>query len=61
MSAPTANRRGTGVFSPGRAEIPQKTLRTDNWWKSPILTDLGFAAFLIYATVRAFQRDHFFV
>ena len=61
MSAPTANRRGTGVFSPGRAEITQKTLRTDNWWKSPILTDLGFAAFLIYATVRAFQRDHFFV
>ena len=61
MSAPTANRRGTGVFSPGRAEITQKTLRTDNWWKSPILTDLGFAAFLIYATVRAFQRDNFFV
>ncbi len=61
MSAPTANRRATGVFSPGRAQIPQKTLRTDNWLKSPILTDLGFAAFVIYATVRAFQRDHFFV
>ncbi len=61
MSAPTANRRGTGVFSPGRAQIPQKTLRTDNWLKSPILNDLGFAAFVIYATVRAFQQDHFFV
>lgn len=59
MSAPTDNR--TGVFSPGRAQISQRTLRTDNWLKSPILTDLGFAAFIIYATVRAFQRDHFFV
>jgi hypothetical protein len=61
MSAPAANRPGTGVFSAGRAEIPQRTLRTDNWLKSPILIDLGFAAFVIYATVRAFQRDHFFV
>ncbi len=61
MSAPTANRRTTGVFSPSRAEIPQRTLRTDNWLKSPILTDLGFAAFVIYATVRAFQQNHYFV
>jgi len=63
MSAPATNRpgTGTGVFSKTRAAIPQKTLRTDNWLKSPIWTDLGFAAFVIYATVRAFQRDHFFV
>ena len=61
MSAPAANRPGTGVFSAGRAEIPARTLRTDNWLKSPIVVDLGFAAFIIYATVRAFQRDHFFV
>lgn len=59
MSAPAGNRPATGVFSPGRAHIPQRTLRTDNWLKSPILTDLGFAAFVIYATVRAFQRDYF--
>jgi hypothetical protein len=61
LSAPTADRSGTGVFSPTRAHITQRTLRTDNWLKSPILTDLGFAAFVIYATVRAFQQDHFFV
>ena len=61
MSAPTADRPGTGVFSPTRAQITQRTLRTDNWLKSPIVTDLGFAAFIIYATVRAFQRDSFFV
>ncbi|TXI44986.1 MAG: hypothetical protein E6Q57_11595, partial [Mycobacterium sp.] len=41
--------------------LPARTLRTDNWLKSPIVVDLGFAAFIIYATVRAFQRDHFFV
>ncbi|MGE0218045.1 hypothetical protein [Mycolicibacterium sp.] len=61
MSAPTADRRATGVFSPGRAQIPQRTLRTDNWLKSPILTNLGFAAFIIYATVRAFMQDHYYV
>ena len=61
MSAPTSDRDATGVFSPTRAQIAQRTLRTDNWLKSPIVTDLGFAAFIIYATVRAFQRDHFFV
>jgi hypothetical protein len=63
MSAPATNRpgTGTGVFSPTRAAIVQRTLRTDNWLRSPIWTDLGFAAFVIYATVRAFQRDHFFV
>jgi hypothetical protein len=27
---------------------------------SPLLIDLGFAAFVIYATARAFQRDYFF-
>ncbi len=61
MSAPTADRKGTGVFSPTRAQISQRTLRTDPWWQSPLITDLGFAVFVIYATARAFQQDHFFV
>ncbi|AFM15073.1 hypothetical protein Mycch_0248 [Mycolicibacterium chubuense NBB4] len=61
MSAPTADRKATGVFSPGRAQISARTLRTDNWLKSPIVTDLGFAAFLIYATVRAFMQDYYYV
>ena len=63
MSAPATNRpgTGTGVFSPTRAAILQRTLRTDNWLKSPILTDLGFAAFVIYATVRAFMQKWYYV
>ena len=54
MSAPTADRKATGVFSPSRAQIPQRTLRTDRRWMRNLLTDLGLAAFIIYATVRAF-------
>ena len=61
MSAPTADRKATGVFSPTRAQIKQRTLRTDRWWLSPLIVDLGFAAFIIYATVRAFLQNSYFV
>ena len=61
MSAPTADRKATGVFSPSRAEIPQRTLRTDRWWQSPLIVDLGFAAFLIYGFVRAFLQNNYYV
>jgi hypothetical protein len=54
MSAPAKPRQTTGVFSPTRAELPERTLRTDTWWLPTLWTDLGFAAFVIYATVRAF-------
>jgi hypothetical protein len=61
VSAPTAERKATGVFSPSRAQIPQRTLRTDRWWQSPLIVDLGFAAFVIYATVRAFLQNNYYV
>ncbi len=61
MSAPTANSPASGVFSPTRAQIQQRTLRTDRWWLSPLRIDLGFAAFVIYATVRAFLQNNYFV
>jgi hypothetical protein len=61
VSAPTADRNATGVFSPGRAQIPQRTLRTDRWWMSPLIINLGFATFVIYATVRAFMQNNYFV
>ena len=41
-----------GVFSPARADLPERTLRTDRWWWPSLLTDLGLAAFLIYGLVR---------
>ena len=55
MSAPTRPSRGTGVFSPTRADVLERTLRTDKWWLPTLWTNLGFAAFVIYATARAFM------
>ncbi len=61
MSAPTTQRQATGVFSPTRAELPQRTLRTDKWWLPTLWTDLGFSAFVIYATVRASLGSNYWV
>jgi hypothetical protein len=61
MSAPTANRTATGVFSTTRAQIGKATLRTDSWWSAPLWTDIGLAAFIIYATVRAFWGSAYWV
>ncbi|MVU79948.1 hypothetical protein GPX89_22220 [Nocardia sp. ET3-3] len=51
----------TGVFSRGRAAIAARTLRTDQWWLPPLVTVLGFATFIIYATVRSFQHNYYWV
>jgi hypothetical protein len=61
MSAPTSNRPATGVFLATRAQIPQRTLRTDRWWLPTVLTNLGLATFVIYATVRAFWGSAYWV
>ena len=61
MSAPTADRKATGVFSPSRAQIPQRTLRTDRWWLPTLWSNLGFAAFLIYGLVRASWQSAYWV
>lgn len=39
--------------------VNQGTQRTDNWQLAPLLTFLGFGAFIVYATVRAFQNAYF--
>lgn len=61
MSAPTANRPAIGVFTPTRAQIPERTLRTDLWWLPPLLTNLGLLAFICYATTRAFWGSQYWV
>ena len=50
----------TGVTGPTRARIPDKTLRTDRWWLYPLTTFVVFFAFVVYATIRAFQGSHYY-
>jgi hypothetical protein len=50
-----------GVGAPGRAQISARTLRTDRWWLPPLLTNLGLATFVIYATIRSFWGSAYWV
>lgn len=49
----------TGVFSPGRARLPRRTLRKDRWWLSPLVTAAVLIFFIVYATFRIFQGDYY--
>jgi hypothetical protein len=49
-----------GVSSPGRAQVRERTLREDNWWVNPLLVFLGFTAFIVYSTWRAFSGSHYY-
>jgi hypothetical protein len=57
VSAPTDDAVSTGR----RARIAERTLRTDRWWLPPLLTTLGLATFIVYATVRSFLRSAYWV
>jgi hypothetical protein len=35
------------------------TMRSDVWWKQPLLMAVGFAAFIVYSTWAAFQGTHY--
>lgn len=49
-----------GTAAPGRASIPGRTLRTDNWRKAPVVTFLLLTAWLVYGLVRtAWQAAYF--
>jgi hypothetical protein len=50
----------TGIATPGRARIAERTLRTDRWWIQPAVTFTLLVLFVIYATWRAFEGAHFF-
>src|SRR3954449_52002 len=50
----------TGVMGPGRARVVAKTLRQDRWWLPPLTTFVVFAAFVVYATWRAFDGHHYY-
>jgi hypothetical protein len=50
-----------GPRSTERAAISEKTLRTDRWWLLPLVTFVGFSAFIIYSTWAAFANSHYYV
>jgi hypothetical protein len=50
----------TGVMGPGRADVATKTLRRDRWWLPPLTTFIVFAAFVVYATWRAFSGHNYY-
>ncbi len=50
----------SGVFSPTRAKIKERTLRTDKWWLEPAITFGVLFSFVIYATFRAFEGANYF-
>ena len=51
----------SGVFSPARAKIKERTLRTDKGWLQPLITFAVLFSFIIYATFRAFENANYFV
>src|ERR1700753_3462225 len=55
---PPATRPGAAQT---RAAIAARTLRTDRWWFPPLITFVGLAAWVIYATVRVFMHKWYFV
>ena len=56
----TSGGTDAGVTGRSRAWIPYRTLRQDRWWLNPLLVFLGFSAFVVYATIRAFQDAHYY-
>jgi hypothetical protein len=50
----------SGVFSPTRAKIKERSLRTDRWWIQPAITFSVLFSFVIYATFRAFEGANYF-
>jgi len=53
-----AMRAGTGA--PGRASIPERTLRTDNWRKAPFITFVLLSSWVLYALIRTASQRYYF-
>ncbi|MBV8542789.1 MAG: hypothetical protein JO364_02555 [Pseudonocardiales bacterium] len=50
-----------GRIQSGRAAVPARTLRTDRWWVSPLVTAIVLGVFIVYTTVRLFMRNDYWV
>jgi hypothetical protein len=50
-----------GTGAPGRASLPERTLRTDRWWQEPTLTVVFLSIWVIYALLRTASQRAYFV
>ena len=50
-----------GVDAPGRASVGTRTLRTDAWWRSPLVTMIGLSIWVLYALIRTLTQRYYFV
>jgi hypothetical protein len=58
--SPGPGQSGPAVGSGRRAQISEKTLRTDRWWLQPAVTFGVLFSFVVYSTWAAFvDRDYF--
>lgn len=62
----TSSSPPSGVGQPGRIPSARvatsaRTLRTDRWWLSPLVTAIVLGAFIVYTTVRLFMRSDYWV
>jgi hypothetical protein len=49
-----------GTAAPGRASIEARTLRTDNWWRAPLITFVLLSGWVLYAMLRTASQRAFF-
>jgi hypothetical protein len=54
----TSLQAGTGA--PGRASIGTRTLRTDTWWRAPLITFVLLSIWVLYALVRTVSQRAYF-
>jgi hypothetical protein len=50
-----------GVAASGRASIAARTLRTDRWWRAPLVTFVLLSGWVIYAVIRTASQGAYFV
>lgn len=48
-----------GVAAPDRAQISERTFRSDRWWIPPLTMGAVLAFFVVYATVRIFMNTYY--
>ena len=61
MAADISASAGTGVNTPGRPKITQRTLRRDNWLRYPLTTAGILTFFVVYTLIRIFMNKWYFV